>query len=302
MTEALPPPDPRRRPGEGTNPTPVGPRSSAELPNNHTSAACRSPGVRGGCRLPRLPSPPGGAPAARTAGRGSGAAAPRSTEAALAWEKAPGTGRGRPHEPCPPPQPPRRATSTPRPGAGPARAAEGARRTHLGVGRGQAAHVAVAERAVGRAAAAVGAGLGTQRRRSPLGPLHPAGSALPRCAALRPLRRRRRPRPAAPRRTGSATRRFPQSPAETSRSGTGSATRHQRARETGGRAQGEGGGARGTGSSENPACQSDGSEARGRKGLAQSQSRKFGRGWSQKVNVVQSLGSDGSGNEEEEMS
>lgn len=164
-----------------------------------------TPKNRGGTGLRRTP--------------GQACPGPRAAPPALPAVGAPQVGVHHPHP------------SLPRPGAGPALAAEGARRAHLGVGRGQAAHVAVAERAVGPAAAAVGAGLSAQRRRVPL---HPASRAPLRCA--------RSAAPARPRRTGSATRRFPQSPAETSRLGMGSATTQQRACETGGRGYGKGAG------------------------------------------------------------
>lgn len=204
------PPSPGEDRGGSGAPHKPDPRPPAKFRPTPQQPHCGSRGLHG-ARGPRpegrlqappppQPIPAAGAPAARTEGRGSGARLEESTG------DSPRPRRGRPHTPCPPPEPSRRATTPPNlgPGAGPAWGAEGSRRAHLGVGSGQAAHVAVAETAVGRAAAAVGAGLGTQRRRSPLGLLHPAGPAP--LAALRPLRR---PRPAAPRRTGSANRCFP---------------------------------------------------------------------------------------------
>lgn len=189
------------------------------------------------------------------------------------------------------PTPPSRALlppHLPRTAAGRARAAERSRRADLCVGCGQAAHVAVAEPSVGRAAAAVGTGLSTQRRRSPLGPLHPAAAGHDP-AAPHPLRW---PHPAAPRRTGSASRCLPQWEAETSRSGKRREATERRA--VGHRVRGRGLGARPNGERGTPVGERG---TRGRERLAQSQSRKFGERRRRGVRAAQSPGRDRTGNE-----
>lgn len=128
----------------------------------------RDPNFRGAPSQP--PSSPLGPPAAF---------GPLRVQHGGAASPAPNSRAGR----CPaPPLPSPPVHLLPRIAAGRARAAGHSRRADLGVGCGQAAHVAVAEPSVGRAAAAVGTGLSTRRRRSPLGPLHPAAAGHDRAS------------------------------------------------------------------------------------------------------------------------